>query len=255
MDCSNSPTATAGRRGPNIETAGVHLAMDELSILRRQLAALELEDAAPPTEVGRPLGAPLKEGTATSSSSSPLPPTDVAHIAASLEMAREERMLQLRLDAAAMAEQHRAERNAFFNDEDAARQRLDDYQSGDFDGIATLFSSDHAIATTRLKRRQYEESKLAEVAAWQDQHQQLEALDQDFLLHDRERVEAIMQAAEVRRQAEEDHWRRRREAERQLMFYADEDDLFTQDHMLSRLGLVRASGGAAHAASAVSPYR
>jgi hypothetical protein len=225
-------SVAARHQGANLETNGMHMAGDELSTLRRQLAALEAED-----ERGGPARDDDQE--ASKADDSPIGPSDVTLIAATLEVAYQERMLEEKLNSAALAERHAAETARFMDEELAARMRIESADGEMREGVTLMATSERGITEQRVRRREYNESKMREVEEWKAQAQRMDDFDKEFILHDRRKTEALAIRDEEQRAAEEAHWQQRRTAERQMMPYADEDELFTQEYLLSRLGLVR----------------
>jgi hypothetical protein len=225
----------SAKQHSHIEVAGVHTASDELAQLRRYMAALEAEAASPckpTTEVA------AAEGPAPASPQ----PTDVQHIAAALEVRYEERELELRLRTADVVASQRRQRTLLAGDESTFRDRLEDSEDEFRQGLALMAATRFQIVSQKAARRLYNDAKLQEVNEWSAQASRLNTMDADFLQHDKRRTMESISRHEEQRQAEEGHYRRRRDAERQLTLYADEDELLTQDFLMSRLGLVRPSG-------------
>jgi hypothetical protein len=224
-----------------IEVAGVHTARDEHAALKMMMRALEREEEAA-AAAARERDVRSSDITEGVSPSTERPRTDTEYIATSLEVEYEERMLASNLEAARLAALHLHQRRAAEDDEHYGRLRLVMSEEEFRRGLTLVNESETAIAEQREARRRYDESKLAEVESWAEQARRMNELDSDFVLHDRRRTHELMARHEAQRQAEEEHWRRRREAERQATMYADEDELLTQDLLVSRLGLVRPTG-------------
>lgn len=213
----------------NIENAGLHTACDEVTLLKRELARLEREDLT---------GMISPSPVAALSSPEPTGPVDTELIMAKLAMAYEERMLDLKLRAEERRVAQLEERVQCEGNEYSFRVRIADEEDNLRLGLQLLCASEFAIRTQRDKRRLYDEARLQDVQLWSQQAKEMNELDADFIKHDKARMTALIACDESERQEAEWHYRKRLEAERQLLFI-DEEDLLSQQLVLERLNLVR----------------